>query len=362
MGLTRLLVTGAACVCLFSSGCELVAQIDARAYREFHAACWQATVQAYVAEQDEVELPAEPPAPRVCEDTVIPAYHGIIAAAQEERAAWYSLRCQSQTSLEFAAEMLEVLTRRDTANIELLAPQIEGFHTAHQAERQRWREAYAGIARAVAELESAWTEVWPEQDLEFDLAGTAAALREELTPAPDAERTAALQHYYDNEYNRLAMIYLGFEPETLPNPESHVPTGCDELSLALKRLEAALLVRYSMDQAIEQDVLRIQELARVDLTETPWDEIQLPQGRYAKPRVSASIARLKLLKYLDALVVDGLDVILRDVDLHWREIWPQHKLETNIFAFAGLARVQEQNSAPVVELPRDPIAEFTFRQ
>jgi len=362
MGLSRLLAISVVAICLLSAGCELVAELDAQAYREFHAAAWQATVQAYVAEQDTLTPPAEPPAPRVCEDTVIPAYHGIIAAAGHERAAWYSLRCQSQTSLEFAAEMLEVLTRRDTANIELLAPQIEEFHTAHQAERQNWRGAYAGIARAVEDLESAWTGVWPEQDLDFDLAGTAAVLRDLRQPLPDAERTAALTHYHENEYNRLAMIYLGFEPEVLPNPESHVPQGCDELSLALKRLEAALLVRYSMDQAIEQDVARVQELARVDLAETPWDEIKLPQGRYARPRVTASIARLKLLKYLDMLVVDCLDVILRDVDLHWRKVWPQHELETNIFAFAGLARIQEQNSASVAELPQDPMAEFTFRQ
>jgi hypothetical protein len=158
------------------------------------------------------------------------------------------------------------------------------------------------------------------------------------------------------------MIYLAYEPAVPPNPQSHVPKDCVELSWALRRLEAALLVRYSMDQAIEADVQRIQELARVDLSETPWDEIRIPQGRYARPRVTASIARLKLLKRLDALLMDCLDVIVRDVDLRWREVWPQHELETNIFAFAGLSHQKELPPDALTDLPDDPLDDLTFRQ
>lgn len=344
------------------TGCQYFEDVNLKAYREFHAACWAATVDAYASQQAEVILPSNPPAPRMCEGRIVSAYHGIAAAAQAERDSWRHLRSQSQTSLQFVAEMLEVLSSRDTLNIEHLAPQIETFAEQHQKERENWRNSRNGISVAVIELESAWSELWPQQDLSFNLTADAQARYNVLYPPPGAVRTEALTQYYSNEYARLAMIYLDFEPAQPPNPKSHVPDGCDELSWALKRLEAALLVRYSMDQAIEADVKRIQELAMVDLSQTPWDEISIPQGRYARPRVAASIARLKLLKHLDALLMNCLDVIVRDVDLHWRKVWPQNQLETNIFAYAGLSHQVELPQNSLTDLPEDPLADLTFRR
>jgi hypothetical protein len=78
--------------------------------------------------------------------------------------------------------------------------------------------------------------------------------------------------------------------------------------------------------------------------------------------VTASIARLKLLKRLDALLMECLDVIVRDVDLHWREVWPQHELETNIFAFAGLSHQAELPRDAITDMPDDPLVDFTFRR
>jgi len=351
-----------AALAAFCAGCRYFENINAQTYREYHAACWQAVVEACLRQQDDVTLPADPPAPRLCEDRVVPAYHGIIIAAAAERESWRKLRGQSQTALEFIAEMLEVLASRDVLNIEHLAPQIDEHMADHDALREEWRASRAGIGEAGSELQAAWQEVWPDNGFQFDLSTDAAALRNKLQPPPTAVRREALEHYYDNEYARLAMIYLDYEPSELPNPESHVPQGCEELSWALKRLEAALLVRYSMDRAIEADVGRIQELSRVDLSATPWDEIRIPEGRYARPRVTASIARLKLLKYLDTLLMNCLDVIVRDVDLHWRAVWPQHELETNIFAFAGLSQQTELPQDALSDLPDDPLAKFTFRE
>lgn len=347
---------------LLLAGCRYFEDINAEAYREFHAAAWQATVEACVRGRDHLELSAEPVAPRVCEDHVVPAYRGIVSTAAAERESWRKLRAQSQTALEFTAEMLEVLARRDVLNIEQLAPQIDKYVEEHQSLRGQWRERWTSIGTAVGELEAAWQAVWPAQDLQFDFSTAAAAVLNKLKPPPGAERTAALEHYHANEYARLAMIYLDFAPAEEPNPKSHVPEGCGELSWALKRLEAALLVRYSMDRAIEEDVDRIQQLSLVDLSETPWEDIRIPEGRYARPRVTASIARLKLLKYLDTLLMDCLDVIVRDVDQHWRKVWPQHQLETNIFAFAGLSQQRELPSDPLSDLPDHPLAGTTFRE
>lgn len=344
------------------TGCSFFNNINDQAYRDFHAAAWQATVKAYVTGADRLDLPVEPVVPRVCEERVVPAYQGIVSGAAAERQSWDELCAESQTALEFVADMLEVLARRDVPNIENLAPQIDKYVEEHQASREQWRRQWSGIGDAVEELETAWHEVWPDNDLTFDLNADAQVLRDKLQPPPSALRREALKHYHDNEYARLAMIYLDYEPEETPNPKSHVPKGCEDLSWALRRLEAALLVRYSMDQAIEQDVKRVQELALVDLSQTPWDEIKIPQGRYARPRVTASIARLKLLKYLDTLAMSCLDVIVRDVDLHWREVWHQHDLETNIFAFAGLSQQAELPSDAVSDIPDDPLADTTFRQ
>lgn len=337
-----------------ATGCQLFDDINADAYRQWHDACWLATVEAYVTDRPELVLPAEPPMPRVCAETVAPAYGAIITAAEEERRARRSLHLQSATALQFVAEMLDVLVGRDTLSIEQLAPQIDTYVEEHEVLREHWQERREQVAAAVLALEQAWTEVWPRQDLSFDLAGDAALLEARLIVPPNDVRTIALRQYHGNEYARLAMVYLDYEPATIPSPESHVPEGCDELARALERLEAALLVRYSMDQAIETDVERVAELARVDLSRTPWDEIRIPKGRYARPRVTASIARLRLLKYLDTLLMDCLDIAVFEVDLAWREVWPEHDLETNVFAFAGLTELHAW--------PSDPLADMTFRQ
>jgi|GEM_PF-4885700 len=354
MGMRLTGVAGALLLIMAAAGCQFFDDVNADAYRQWHSACWPATVEAYVMDRPELTLPAEPPMPRVCAETVAPAYGAIITAAAEERRARRSLHLQSATALQFVAEMLDVLVGRDTLSIEQLAPQIDTYVEEHAVLRTHWQERREDVAAAVLALEQAWSEVWPRQDLRFDLAGDAAQLEAGLVVPPNDVRTIALRQYHANEYARLAMVYLDYEPAAMPSPESHVPEGCDELAKALERLEAALLVRYSMDQAIETDVERVAELARVDLSRTPWDEIRIPQGRYARPRVTASIARLRLLKYLDTLLMDCLDIAVYEVDLAWREVWPEHDLETNVFAFAGLTELHEW--------PPDPLAEMTFRQ
>lgn len=346
-----LLVAGG---CLLLAGCDLISRIDTRAYLNYHASRWSAVVEAYVLEQPTVSMSDDPPAPRVCTPRVEPAYKRIVTEAHSVGEEWAKLSDQSRLAVQFTSEMLDVLVSRDTFNIEKLAPQIDDYVGEHARLHTRWHEQREAVAAAVTELDAAWTEVWPEHECELDLPADAARARVRLCPSPLKARADALAHYHENEYNRLAMIYLDYQPVAVPNPVSHVPADCDELSMALRHLEAGLLVRYSMDQAIERDVDRVVELARVDLSETPWENIRIPKGRYARPRVTAAIARLKLLKYLDSLLTGSLDVLVGDVELQWRRVWPNHRLETNIFAFAGLT--------PVSELPPDPLDDHTFRR
>jgi hypothetical protein len=355
MGVT-FLRTGILCLLLpgLLATCDWLESIDTQAYRDYHASRWQAVVEAYVHEQPSVVMPAEPAIPRVCADTVDPAYYAIIDSAQAKHGAWLALRDQSESTVQFAAEMLSVLANRNTVSIELMTPQIDVYATEHEVLRQDWQDARQGIADAVGRLDTQWDTVWPGHDFGFDLLTDADQAKATLKPPPNDIRAKALTHYHDNEYSRLALIYLDYEPEVEPNPVSHVPKDCGELAAALARLEAALLVRFSMDEAIRADVDRVQDLALVDLSRTPWEEIKVPSGRYARPRVTASIARLKLLKYLDSLLTSCLDVLVHDVELEWQRVWPTHKLTVNIFSFAGLTEVSG--------LPDDPLVDLTFRE
>jgi hypothetical protein len=336
------------------AGCDWLESIDTQAYRDYNASRWQAVVEAYVCEQPSVVMPTETAMPRVCADTVDPAYSAVIDSAQAKHSAWLALRNQSETAVQFAAEMLSVLANRNTVSIELMTPQIDDYMAEHKELRQDWQAARQGTADAVGRLDTQWDAVWPGHDFGFDLLADAEQARVTLLPPPNDIRAKALTHYHENEYTRLALIYLDYKPEVEPNPVSHVPKDCDELAASLARLEAALLVRFSMDEAIRADVNRVQDLALVDLSRTPWEEIKVPSGRYARPRVTASIARLKLLKYLDSLLTGCLDVLVHDVELEWQSVWPAHKLTTNIFSFAGLEEVSG--------LPDDPLADLTFRE
>jgi len=345
---TMILVVAVAAV----AGCDLVRQIDTAAYREFHQSRWTAVVDAYARREVALELPHEPTTPRVCAG-LEPAYPRIITQSRMEEEDWERLNEQSRTAVQFVAEMLDVLVSRDTLNLEKLAPQIDNYTLEHGQLRSAWLDQREQAAKAVSDLTGLWQEVWPGNDLGFDLAGDARALSEKIYIKPDQLRSDALAHYHANEYDRLAMVYLDYTPVTTPQPQSHIPADCDDLAVAIRHLEAGLMVRYSMDRAIEQDVARIQDLAGIDLSQTPWNKIEMPSGRYARPRVSAAIARLKLLKYLDELLTDCLDILVGEVERQWGLVWPGNGLETNIFAHAGLAEAI---------LPPDPLAIPTLRK
>ncbi|MCH7472159.1 hypothetical protein IIA79_04320 [bacterium] len=337
------------------ASCDKVDAINARAYREYHQSRWEVAAAAYFDPRAGATFPAEPIAPRVCRPRVDGAYAHIVDATSGERASWRELLPACGTAVQFVAEMLSVLMNRDVVNIEKLAPQIEHYIDQTNKHKENWRGARQGLADTVNELANAWKEVWPGHDLDFDLSAAAGEARDREAAKLNDLRLAALSLYYDNEYARLAATYLDYEPPGQdPLPALQAPKGCERLEGALKELEAALLVRYSLDEAIERDVARIEELAWVDLSSVPWDEIQMPRGRHAEYQVSASIARLKLLKYVDELLTDCLDLLLREVDLAWGNTWPGAGVETNIFAYAGLQRAGQ--------ILDDPMTELTFRK
>jgi len=337
MGITRAILLSVACIAL--SACQYAENVNREAYLQYHGSRWRAATLACV-ESTDYTAPASPLTPRLAAsrgiDDLYAAVPGLYA---QRRTAFSELVQRSEMSTQFVAEMLNVLSNRDTTHIENLASQIDDNFAKQEAARANWNSEYAALAEAVEHLEAEWDAVWPGNNLQFDFEQALADLRAERVPEPSDVRQTALIRYHDNEYNRQAMIYLDYDPgEFEVLPKSHVPEGCDALAAALRRQEAGLLVRYSLDQAIGNDVDLVQRLALVDLSQTPWEDVTVPRGRYAEPRVAAAIARLKLLKYIDELLSASLDVFLHDVDLEWAKVWPGHQLETNIFSFAGLPR------------------------
>lgn len=346
MGVARAVLLFVVCAAL--GACQYAQNLNRHAYQQYHGSRWRAATLA-CAGQAEYAEPGSPATPRLVDARGIDdLYAALPGLCTEQRSEFSELLQRSEVSTQFVAEMLNVLSNRDTTHIEHLAAQIDDYFAEQEAALSEWRDAFASLADAVEHLEAEWEEVWPDNKLDFDLAAALARLRAERVPELTEVRRTALARYHDNEYNRQAMIYLDYDPgEFDVLPKSHVPEGCDALAGALRRQEAGLLVRYSLDQAIGNDVDLVQRLALVDLSQTPWEDVTVPRGRYAEPRVAAAIARLKLLKYIDELLSASLDVFLFDVNEEWEEVWPGHQLETNIFSFAGLSRTDGL-------VPRDP--------
>jgi len=329
-------IPAALACCAALSACEFIDNVNREAYAQYHASRWQA-VAAACDSFGAYEPPQDPPTPRVCEEGIAEAYRDIVVAYSILDRDWNRLVMLTEEALPFIAEMLSVLDKRDTVRIETLAPQIEQY-AERQAEReQEWRASKQRLRDAQAALREQWQAVWPENNLDFDLGAAIAAQRTDRVPQPGTPRHAALSHFHENEYSRLARQYLGYEPrEYQPLPQSHVPADCAALADALHSLEAGLLLRYSVDQAAGANARTVSELTGADLRNTPWEKITVPPGRYGDRRVPAAVARLRLLKQLDELLTSALDVLVREVQLEWDEVWPGIPLETNIFAFAGL--------------------------
>lgn len=335
-------------------GCSWVEQMNQSAYRRYHENRWRALAAAVAAGEAELKLPANPQPPLVCGEGLDEAYAAIAALGAQEQQAWQDLLTQCGISLGHCSQLLDVLAARDVARIGLLSAELPQVTAAQQRTLGNWHGRQDAIVQRLDWLRTQWAAAWPQQDLDFDLDAAVRQARLAAVKPPSAQQQALLEHYYQNEYARLAMVYLDYQPPTLPDPHLAVPAGCAEVAAALKRLEAALLVRFNLDEAIEMDVQKVYEAlqagARPDAAPPvlDWSEAGQADGKhYLDQRMAISVARLKLLKYMDHLATACLDVYLRDVDLQWHALWPQIPLDTNILSFAGLP--DKSQPAPALE-------------
>ena len=341
---------------VLASGCSgYLQRVNSQVLAEYHASRMQAVALAALEDKGRYSAPEWPPVPLICGKRVEGAYAALVPRAEEVRRAWTALLHQSEGQAAFISKFITALTGRNVEDIRqystLIARQDQNFAAA----RLRWEKARAAQGQAVAALRQAWDEAWPGNSLRFSLAQSQAELEAGMAPRLDGQRLQALHGYHHDVYTRLAMTYLGYTPPVLPNPLPPVPTGCERLADALKRLETSLGARYDLDAAIQLDISRVEELGHVDLDRMNWDQIERKYAGDGGRYLAASVARLKLYKLLDSMLTSALDVQVREVELKWSEVWPEPDVVLNLFSFAGV-------SLSALDDTSDGLNRFTFRR
>ena len=317
--------------------------------REYHESRWQAVVEACAEGRDSVSLPADPPVPGALQKLMLEeAYSALAENRSSEELSWQALIKQSDLSLRFIAEMLDVLERNDADSISQLAPQIDDFTARQDSAGADWRGLRQNLRGRLDTVRSIWDEHWPDNGLDLDLLADVERIQGERLGRLSPERIAALTHYHDNEFARLARDYLGFEPgeDEEISAQAHVPEGCADLSTAIKGMEAALVLRFALDSAIVRDMDVVNQYVPGGISGTPLSKLSIPDVRYGGHRARLAVARLQLYKLLDGLLTEVLDVMIYDVNREWQLVWPGNELENNIFAFAGV-----QQAVPRLEDP-----------
>jgi hypothetical protein len=319
--------------------------------RTYHDSRWQAVVTACAEGRDAVELPAEPAVPRALQKLKLEeSYAALAENRSSEELSWNALIAQSDLSLRFIAEMLDVLERNDADSISSLAPQIDDFTQKQDAALEDWRSLRQNLRGKLDTLRNSWDACWPANGLDLDLLADVERLQSEQLGTLSQERLEALTHYHDNEFARLSRDYLEFDAgEQEISQQAHVPQGCQGISSALDGLEAALVLRFALDTAIMRDMELVNSYVPGGIAGKALHKLDIPEKRYGAHRARLAVARLQLYKLLDALLTDVLDVMIYDLSRQWQLIWPGNGLENNIFAYAGVSPAPSHLADPYVE-------------
>ncbi len=321
--------------------------------REYHDSRWQAVVRAVAEGHDSVVLPAEPVVPGALTKLELEsAYEALAHNRTSEEQSWTSLIEQSDLSMRFIAEVLDVLERNDPASISELVPQIDNYIEQQQQALSDWRALRSELRGKLDTLQQSWDSAWPDNEFDFDLLAQVERIQADQLGRLGPERINALTHYHDNEFQRLARDYLEYEPAADAEEIStavHVPEDCDRIDEAVSGLEAALVLRHALDAAIvrDKDVVDRYVPHLFDGNE-PSGSVIIPDAGYGSHRARLAVARLELYRMLDGLLTDVLDVMIYDVSREWTLVWPGNQLENNIFAYAAV-----RQTVPALEDPYD---------
>ena len=319
--------------------------------RDYHDSRWQSVVVAVAEGRDSVNLPAEPEVPAALEKLRLEeAYEALAHNRTSEELSWKKLIEQSDLSMQFIAEMLDVLERNDADSISELVPQIEDYHSRQHAALADWRELRSALRGKLDNLQQSWDTAWPDNEFDLDLLAHVEQVQARRLGQLKPARIAALTHYHDNEFARLSRDYLGLEVQDDEEISSvaHVPEDCQGIESAVNGLEAALVLRHALDSAIVRDMEIVDSYVPGGIGKGPISQVSIPDVRYGGHRARLAVARLQLYRMLDGLLTDVLDVMIYDVNREWALVWPGNELENNIFAYAGVSQ-----AVPKLEDPYD---------
>ncbi len=335
------------------AGCLFSQQLDEQAYREYHASRMRSVATALWTRDFAPQWPDSPPTPLTCREQTERTYRQLVATGLKQDAAWQALMVQTGNTLDLLDREVTALVGRDVPRIKRLAPEL----LEHSAKLQSLQDTHSScqleLEAQLQALRAAWTRVWPEQDLEFDLRRELRAVQSGLQGTVPAGEQPGLLHYHDSVYTRLAMTYLGLQPGVEPDPEPRLPMGAAGVERALQRLEDALRTRYDLEQAIALDVAELDEIAGAGLFPKDWREHPPDPVAIGKQRAGAGLARLKLLKLCAALQEICQAVLQQEAEWQWRQAWPGMTVESDIMVFANLA--------PVPPAGQAGYSSFTFR-
>lgn len=319
--------------------------------RAYHDSRWQAVVTACAEGEDAVLLPAEPAVPAaLLKLRLEESYAALAENRSSEEINWTALIEQSDLSLRFIAEMLDVLERNDADSISTLVPQIDDFTLRQNGALEDWRTLRQELRGKLDALQESWDDCWPDNGLDFDLLADVERVRGEELGSLSPERIAALTHFHDNEFARLSRDYLGFAPGEMEiSPQAHVPQDCQGISSACAGLEAALVMRFALDTAIMRDMELVDSYVPGGIAGKALHQLDIPENRYGAHRARLAVARLQLYKLLDGLLTGVLDVMIYDLSRQWQLVWPGNELENNIFAYAGVSTAPSHLADPYVE-------------
>lgn len=323
-------------LCL-APGCTWTRRMNADAYREYHASRMLYAAQVLLTRDASLPWPAAPPAPLVCRERTERSYRQLVRAATASHSAWETQLAQSLLTVDLIERLVAALVGRDVPRIERLAPELLEHQDRLHALAMRSADCQAELDAVLQQLEAAWRQIWPECDMQFALAPYQAQVAPSLGGSVRGADRAALQHYYDSEYVRLAMTYLGYTPPEEPDPEPTIPEGTELLRVALTQMEAALRARYNLDQAVELDAAMLDEIAQAGLLDDNWRSAEVDPVAIGKERAGATLARLKLLRLADAVLGDCQQVLQTELTWQWRRACPDWEAETDIAAYAHIA-------------------------
>lgn len=340
-------------------GCDYILEPDPQSSRDWHSAQWTALAAAWQSGQDSYTPPGEPPRPWGLGSAIPAAYQSVLACRAGEAQAWQELETGSREQLAYCTDLLAALYARDAAVIEQLSTEWEQRRGKQREALEDYAAARRRTAGAVEALGAAWTERWPEQNLDLDLAAALAAAQAQAA-TPDSARIEQLRDYHARNYARLTRRYLGWADSTRATQQAAdstaantstepltAPGSSGELRSALQALETALLARNAIETQVAADAGVLQRYAP---TSASAARHPAETNRYREPRLAVAQARLALFSRIDALLSPVEDVLQTRVTREWQALWPGCDIETNVYAWAGLperAAAEQSSTIPV---------------